>query len=109
MPRSSVENLRNLHGGLFGTEDATLQSMLDKAARQVIDDGINESHARFVDCQEAYASHLLSSAGIIGGPLASRSVGDVSVSFAQPAQGARTWMGEYRILKAGIRGIVRVV
>lgn len=110
MPRATVENLRNLLGGLSGIEDSRIQSTLDRAARQIIDDGIDEAHERFADCQETYAAHLLEQAGINGGRMASRQVGDVSVSFAQPPQGeGRGWLGEYRLLKANIRGIVRVV
>lgn len=109
MPASNVQNLRILLGGAEGLEEARLQQALDKARRIVVSDGIAESHESFGDLQEFYAAHILEVSGAVDGTIASRSIADISVSFARGQGQSSSYLSQYRRFRAGVIGIRRVV
>lgn len=108
MPASSVQSLRTLLGD-EGLSEAALQKALDSAGRIVVSDGVAESHECFGDLQEFYAAHLLETSGAVGGAVASRSIADISVSFARGGSERSGYLAQYRRLRAAVIGIRRII
>lgn len=109
MPASTAQNLKVILGGGNGLDDAQIQKALDSARRIVISDGIPESHESFGDLQEYYAAHLLEASGAVNGAVASRSIADISVSFAQGQGQSSSYLSLYRRLRASVLGIRRIL
>ena len=95
--------MRDFLGDSGGIPSARLNLILETARKSVIRDGISENHESFADLQMIFSAHLLDSGGTIGGTVASRSVGDVSVSFARG--GTESYMDQYQRMKTQIMGL----
>lgn len=93
MADSSAASLRELLGGVPEISDTRLQKVLISAARKVKADGIDNTHEAFSDLQEYYAATILESTGEISGPLASKSIADVSESYSNSKGGG--WLNLY--------------
>jgi hypothetical protein len=95
--------MKDFLGDAGGIPSARMSKVLEMARKAVINDGVSENHESFADLQILMAAHLLDSTGAIGGSVASRSVGDVSVSFARSA--GESYKALYRTLKIKVTGI----
>lgn len=102
MPISSEQELRDLMGGLEGVSSARITLTLDTARIYVRAGGVPETHADFAVLQRLYAAHLLDAGGAVGGAIASKSVGDVSESYARGGMEESSWLGLYRQIRAQI-------
>ena len=91
---SNGASLRELLGGVPEISDTRIQRVLSSACRKVKADGISDAHEAFADLQEYYAASILESTGEASGPLVSKSVGDVSETYAN-ASGGGGWMNLY--------------
>ncbi len=94
MAASTVASLRELLGGVPDLSDVRLQKVLVSAKRKVKADGVDSTHEAFADLQEYCAAGILEGTGEIMGPLASKSVADVSETYASIAEGG--WQNLYR-------------
>jgi hypothetical protein len=93
-----------MHGGLIEADDTRLTQALDMARRTVRLDGIAEGNEEFSTLQLLFASVILESQGLIGGPISSHSVADVSVSY-RSGQAGGTWEERYRSHRLKVCGI----
>lgn len=93
MAESTTASLRELLGGVPELSDTRLQKVLLSAARKVKADGVETTHEAFADLQEYYAAGILEGTGEVNGPLASKSVSDVSESYANSKDGG--WLNLY--------------
>lgn len=106
MAESTTASFRELLGGVPEIFDTRLQRALTSAARKVKADGVADSHEAFADLQEYYAASILEETGQMTS-LASKSVGDVSETYANAEGGG--WIGLYRrelINITGKRGFI---
>lgn len=104
--RASVQGLRDFLGGA-SLPDTRLEAVLEPARRKVISDGVPEEHEAFGDLQLLFCCVMLEAAGAISGNIASRSVGDVSVSFGSGGAAGESFQSIYRRLllsTAGFKG-----
>lgn len=82
-----------------------LSSALNAADRFVQADGFYPTDVNYADLHCYYSAHLLQVRGIIEQDVASKSVGDVSTSYANQAQGESRWLNEYNRLSRKLRGL----
>lgn len=102
MARATLQNMRDFLGDSGEIPSSQLELMLETARQAVERDGIGESHDAFAWLQMLYCAHLLETAGAANGSIASRAVGDVSVSFSNSQ--ATTFFDIYQRLKAQVIG-----
>jgi hypothetical protein len=81
MSKATEQNMRDFLGDTGEIPAAQLTAALEMAYETVLQDGIAESHEAFSSLQMLYAAHVLEVSGVVGGSIASKSIGDVSVSF----------------------------
>jgi len=107
MAESSVASLRELLGGVPEITDTRLQRVLVSAARKVKADGVSDTHDAFQDLQEYYAAGILEETGEVEGPLQSKSVADVSETYASSNSGGwlKLYIRELRTI-TGKRGFI---
>jgi hypothetical protein len=103
MAAATKEYTRKMLGVPDSVADARLDLILETARKHVRRDGITENDENFADLQCFFAAHLLEKSGAMGS-VVSRSVGDVSTTFAQAAQ-ASSWLELYRLIKINVQGI----
>lgn len=99
--------------GLDSIESDVISLYLADAKAVVIGHGISESHARFSELQRLQVVHMLSVGNIGGKNVASESVSDVSINFADgsAALGAlysTNWEREYNKVKTSILGMTDI-
>jgi ABC-type sulfate transport system substrate-binding protein len=102
MARATEQDMRDFLGDTGQVPSARLSLLLETARQTVVRDGIPENHESFASLHMLFTAHLLDSGGAIGGSLASRSVGDVSVSFASEGE---SYKSLYQTLKTQIVGL----
>jgi hypothetical protein len=82
MSVATVESLKILlSSSASGLSDALLEKVLNSALLKVVKDGVPILHKSFGELQEYYAASILEATGQIQGPLASKSIADVSESY----------------------------
>jgi len=94
MPLATTETLKVLIGA--DLPDALLTRALASAQRRVIADGVKVDHEAFAELQEYYAASILETGGHIQGLLVSKTVADVSETYAQPQGETGGWLALYR-------------
>ena len=94
MADSTTASFRELLGGVPELSDTRLQKVLVSASRTVKADGVSIDHEAFSDLQEYCAASILESTGEIKGPLASKSIADVSETYTEGS--GRGWQNLYR-------------
>lgn len=101
MARATEQQMRDFLGISGQIPSARLTLLMETARQAVIRDGIPEEHEGFANLQMLFTAHLLDASGAIGGSIASRSIGDVSVSFSREGE---TFKNLYHTLKCQIIG-----
>jgi len=106
MATSSATEFRRYLGGAASAGEDLLVAALDQAKRHTIRDGIAEDHEAFSDLQMAYAGYLLEMRGVITvGTIQSKSIGDVSTTFAQrQGEPEGSFLSVYKRIKTQIFG-----
>ncbi len=101
----TIENIRERFSlGAEKPSDPALSLLLSEGQRQVTRDGISNSDKSYDDLVTAYIGIQLEGAGIITGALASKAVGDVSVSF-KTGNSQTAWLDTYQRILANERGM----
>lgn len=103
MARATEQEMRDFLGDTGQVPSARLTLLMETARQAVVRDGIPENHEGFANLHMLFTAHLLDSGGAIGGSLASRSVGDVSVSYARGE--GESYKNLYQTLKTQIIGL----
>jgi len=104
MARATEQELRDFIGDTGALPSDRLNLVLGTSHRTVVRDGIAEDDENFADLQILFAAHLLETGGAIGGKLASRSISDISISFA-PGTGNGSYCDLYRAMLIQITGL----
>ncbi|MCL2154181.1 MAG: hypothetical protein FWH53_00810 [Leptospirales bacterium] len=95
MPEATLSSFKLLLDDASELSDALLEKVLASALRKVQKDGVAVTHESFADLQEYYAASILESTGNIRGPLASKSVADVSESYNTTTAATKGYRGVY--------------
>lgn len=103
----TIQNLKEMIGGLSTVPDSVLQSALDDALEIVKLDGVGETHSQYDRLVRYKAGHLLYQMGYSRqGLVASEAVADVNTSYAMTAlkPGETPFLVQYRSLLMKIKG-----
>ncbi len=104
MAQATDQDVRDFLGDTGQLSAARVSFMLRSAGNYVLGDGVPEEHESFRDLQVLRTCHLLEVSGAISGQVSSRSVGDVSISFASGGNDS-SYMKLYSELKTQIFGL----
>ena len=103
MASATVQDVRDFLGDTGGLSDPQLSATLLMAKSAVVGDGVSENHDSFATLQILFTCHLLEVTGAISGKLASKSVADISVSYAQGSE-ALSYRELYNNFKTQVLG-----
>lgn len=87
--------------------DSTIELFEQEATRAAITDGARTTHPMFDDLVDAYICHLLVSQRLVDERVSSKSVGDVSTSFAKSGEKTESFFDTYKRLLIKVAGIRR--
>ena len=106
MPAATIDYVRNFLGIAEGVNLPQLSIFLESSKEIIKGEGVSEEHVLFASLQALYVGHMLETSGAITtGKISSKSIADISTSYAVNGNSSFSYVEIYTKIKTQILGL----